>query len=56
MAREAVRSGHKISRIAVAFEAGRGGFWLARWLNAWGIEAHVVFQRGVPTPIGVASV
>jgi hypothetical protein len=31
---EAVRSGHKISRIAVAFEAGRDGFWLARWLNA----------------------
>jgi transposase len=27
---EAVRSGHKISRIAVAFEAGRDGFWLAR--------------------------
>ena len=30
---EAVRSGHKISRIAVAFEAGRDGFWLARWLS-----------------------
>src|SRR5262249_20732737 len=39
---EAVRSGHKISRIAVAFEAGRDGFWLARWLNARGIEAHVI--------------
>src|SRR5215467_12727142 len=39
---EAVRSGHKISRIAVAFEAGRDGFWLARWLNARGIEADVV--------------
>ena len=26
---EAVRSGHNISRIAVAFEAGRDGFWLA---------------------------
>ena len=34
---EAVRSGHKISRIAVAFEAGRDGFWLARWLKAHGI-------------------
>ena len=36
---EAVRSGQKISRVAVAFEAGRDGFWLARWLNARGIEA-----------------
>jgi transposase len=36
---EAVRSGHKI---AVAFEAGRDGFWLARWLKARGIEAHVI--------------
>jgi transposase len=35
---ETVRSGHKISRIAVAFEAGRDGFWLARWLRARGIE------------------
>lgn len=27
---EATRSGHPITRIAVAFEAGRDGFWLAR--------------------------
>jgi transposase len=27
---EAVRAGRKITRIAVAFEAGRDGFWLAR--------------------------
>src|SRR5580693_5355386 len=44
---EAVRSGHKISRIAVAFEAGRDGFWLARWLNARGIEAHVIHASSV---------
>src|SRR5271166_4562362 len=31
---EAVRAGKKITRIALAFEAGRDGFWLARWLNA----------------------
>src|SRR6478736_5674940 len=30
---EAVRAGKKITRIALAFEAGRDGFWLARWLN-----------------------
>jgi hypothetical protein len=39
---EAVKSGHKISRIAVAFEAGRHGFWLARWLKARGSEVHVI--------------
>src|SRR6266852_140687 len=35
---EAVQAGHSISRIVVAFEAGRDGFWLARWLQARGIE------------------
>src|SRR4030088_1998458 len=39
---EAVRAGRPISRIALAYEAGRGGFWLARWLIARGIEAHVI--------------
>ena len=38
---EAVRAGRPISRIALAYEAGRDGFWLARWLIARGIEAHV---------------
>jgi hypothetical protein len=39
---ESVRAGHTITRIAVAFEAGRDGFWLARWLEARGVEAHVI--------------
>ena len=39
---EAVRAGCKITRIALAFEAGRDGFWLARWLAARGVEAHVI--------------
>src|ERR1700737_490591 len=39
---EAVRAGKKITRIALAFEAGRDGFWLARWLSARGVEAHVI--------------
>jgi transposase len=39
---EAVRAGRTITRIALAFEAGRDGFWLARWLAARGIEAHVI--------------
>ena len=39
---EAVRAGSTITRIALAFEAGRDGFWLARWLAARGVEAHVI--------------
>src|SRR4029453_1651274 len=35
---EAEKAGRRIERIAVAFEAGRDGFWLARWLKARGIE------------------
>jgi transposase len=38
--KEAKAAGRTIDRIAVAFEAGRDGFWLARWLRAQGIEAH----------------
>src|ERR1700741_4596861 len=31
---EATKMGCTITRIAVAYEAGRDGFWLARWLRA----------------------
>jgi transposase len=41
------KAGRRIERIAVAFEAGRDGFWLARWLNARGIEAHVIHASSV---------
>src|SRR5260370_18201726 len=44
---EAEKAGRKIERIAVAFEAGRDGFWLARWLMARGIEAHVIHASSV---------
>jgi transposase len=44
---EAEKVGHKINRIAVAFETGRDGFWLARWLRARGIEAHVIHAASV---------
>jgi len=47
---EAEKAGHKITRIAVAFETGRDGFWLARWLRARGIEAHVIHAASVPVP------
>jgi transposase len=45
---EAIKTGRKIQRIIVAFEAGRDGFWLARWLCAKGIEAYVIHPTSVP--------
>src|SRR4051794_7810873 len=44
---EAIQAGGQITRIAVAFEAGRDGFWLARWLRARGIEAYVIHPTSV---------
>ena len=44
---EATKNGHTITRIAVAFEAGRDGFWLARWLRARGIETYVIHPTSV---------
>jgi transposase len=44
---EAEKAGHRIKRICVAFEAGRDGFWLARWLRARDIEAHVIHASSV---------
>ena len=44
---EAEKAGRRIERIAVAFEAGRDGFWLARWLKAHSIEAHVIHAASV---------
>src|SRR6476619_4644708 len=47
---EATRAGRAITRVCVAFEAGRDGFWLARWLRARGIEAHVIHPSSVAVP------
>src|SRR5215218_5028996 len=44
---EATQKGRPITRIVVAFEAGRDGFWLARWLRARGIEAYVIHSTSV---------
>src|SRR3979411_330054 len=44
---EAKKSGHSIERIAAACDAGRGGFWLARWLRARDIEAHIIHATSV---------
>ena len=44
---EAEKAGRRIERTAVAFEAGRDGFWLARWLRTRSIEAHVIHASSV---------
>jgi transposase len=45
---EATKAASAINRIVVAFEAGRDGFWLARWLRARGIEAYVIHPTSIP--------
>jgi transposase len=44
---QAVKAGREIKRVVVAFEAGRDGFWLARWLRARGIEPHVIHATSI---------
>ena len=44
---EAAKSGATVTRTAVAFEAGRDGFWLARWLQSRGVEAHIIHPTSV---------
>jgi transposase len=44
---EAIKTGHSIGRTVVAFEAGRDGFWLARWLQTHDTEAYVIHPTSV---------
>lgn len=44
---EAVRAGRQINRVVVAYEAGRDGFWLARWLRERDVEAYVIHPSSV---------
>jgi transposase len=44
---EAAKAGRMVSRIVLAYEAGRDGFWLARWLRGRGIETYVIHPAGV---------
>src|SRR5687768_4308480 len=58
---EAAVAGRTVRRIVLAYEAGRDGFWLARWLRARGVEAHTLSTLralrcratpGAPKPTG----
>jgi len=44
---EAISAGREVTRIVLAFEAGRDGFWLARWLRGRGVEAYVIHAASV---------
>jgi transposase len=47
---EATKAGRTIMRIAMAFEAGRDGFWLARWLRLRSVETYVIHSTSVAVP------
>jgi len=44
---DAMKTARAIERIVLAYEAGRDGFWLARWLQARRIEVHVIHSTSV---------
>src|ERR671927_1113907 len=44
---EAAKAGRTLRRGVGAYEAGRDGFWLARWLRARGVEAYVIHPTSV---------
>lgn len=45
---ETARAGRPVARLCVAYEAGRDGFWLARWLRMRGVEAYVIHPTSIP--------
>ena len=44
---EASRAGRMVTRVVLTYEAGRDGFWIARWLTEHGIEVHVMQPSSV---------
>lgn len=49
---EAGAAGRTIDRVVLTYEAGRDGFWIARHLQAQGIEVHVMHPASLPVPRG----
>ena len=45
--RRAEAAGKRVGRLVVAYEAGRDGFWLARYLGARGVEVYVIQPSSV---------
>jgi len=49
---EALKAGRTVRRVVVTYEAGRDGFWIARYLRANGIEVHVMHPASIPVERG----
>ncbi|HVT30079.1 MAG TPA: hypothetical protein VHE81_18835 [Lacipirellulaceae bacterium] len=47
---EAEAVGRRIDRTIVAYEAGRDGFWLARWMRMRRFETHIIHPTSVVVP------
>ena len=45
---EAQRAGRTVCRTVLAYEAGRDGFWIARYLLARGIEVQIMHPASIP--------
>jgi transposase len=45
---EAKSAGRVVRRVVLTYEAGRDGFWIARYLLAQGIEVHVMHPASIP--------
>jgi transposase len=46
--KEAMSAGRAVGRVALTYEAGRDGFWIARYLQARGIEVQVMHPASIP--------
>ena len=47
---EAMAADRKVRRVVLTYEAGRDGFWIARYLLARGIEVEVMHPASIPVP------
>ncbi len=47
---EAAAAGRAVRRVVLTYEAGRDGFWIARYLMARGIEVEVMHPASIPVP------
>lgn len=47
---QAGTAGRRVERVVLTYEAGRDGFWIARFLEAQGVEVHVLHPASVPVP------
>jgi len=45
---EAAKAGRVVRRTVLTYEAGRDGFWIARYLLNQGIEVHVMHPASIP--------